>query len=131
MSATNPATRALYTRLREVLGAEHAETLMMHLPTAAGDELATTSDLFALGARLDERFDRIDQRFEEIDGRFEKIDGRFEKIDQRFEKIDERLYAFQGTLNAQYKTYTLTMVGAMSALTAIYAGLLAVIALVG
>jgi hypothetical protein len=115
MAATNPKTRALYTRLEEVLGGENADTLMTHLPSEPGAELATTLDLGALEATLDQRFDRIDQRFE--------------KIDQRFEQLDQRLFSLHELLNTQYKNYSITMVGGMTALTGIYAGLVAVLAL--
>jgi len=45
MSASNPETRALYTRLQEVLGDRHAETLMTYLPVEPGNQLATKSDM--------------------------------------------------------------------------------------
>lgn len=116
MAATNPETRALYTRLEEVLGDEHADTLMTYLPADPGSELATSGDIAALEASLDERFDKVDRRLE--------------RIDQRFEQLDDRLFSLHGALNTQYKNFSITMVGGMTALTAIYAGLLAVITLV-
>ena len=109
MAATNPETRALYTRLEEVLGDEHANTLMTYLPADPGSELATRGDIAALEASLDRRF---------------------EKIERRFEQLDDRLFSLHGALNTHYKNFSITMVGGMTALTAIYAGLLAVITLV-
>ena len=113
MATPNPATRALYTRLREVLGDEHAETLMTYLPAQPGPELATRSDIAELDARLDQRFEKLDQRFE--------------KLDQRFEKLDERIHQLHFALNNQLKNYSVIMVAGMTALTGIYAGLLAVV----
>ncbi len=121
MTARSPETRALYTRLEEVLGEEQAATLMNYLPLETGSDLATKADLAAFEARLDERFTRIDERFTQID-------ERFTQIDERFEKLDERIYGIHVALGNQYKNYSITMVGGMTALTAIYAGLLAILA---
>ena len=52
----------------------------------------------------------------------------FERVDHRFEQMENRFHIVRDDLRDQMKTYTLTVVGAMTALTAIYAGLLAVIA---
>jgi chromosome segregation ATPase len=138
MAAPNPETRALYTRLQEVLGDDNADTLMSYLPSQPGTEPATRSDIASFEARLDERFAKVDERFakvderfEKLDERFEKLDERFEKLDERFEKLDERIYGLHVALGNQYKNYSITMVGGMTALTAIYAGLLAIITLVG
>ena len=78
---------ALFQRLAEVLGPDHASTLMTYLPQ---DEPVTKADIRALEARLVQRFERIDQRFGGIDQHFESIDHRFESIDHRFESIDQR-----------------------------------------
>ena len=122
MATPDPATRALYTRLEEVLGEEHANTLMTRLPIESGTDLATRADLDArfdaLEASLDRRFDQVDRRFEEIDRRWES----------RFDTVDDRLFGLHGALNDHLKTLTVTMVGGMTALTAIYAGLLTIIA---
>ena len=88
---------------------------MTYMPLEAGSDLATKRDLDALEARLDERFAHIDSRFAHIDG--------------RFEVLDQRLFSLHESLTNQYKSYSITMVGGMSALTAIYAGLLAILAL--
>ena len=90
-----------------MLGDEHADTLMTYLPPQPAAELATKSDIAGLEARLDQ----IDQRWE-----------------RQFETIDDRLYGIQDVFRDQLKTYTVTMVAGMTALTAIYAGLLTIIA---
>ena len=117
MATPNRKTRALYTRLKEVLGNEHADTLMTYLPLEPGRSLATNDDIAGLEARLDQRFEQIDQRFEQIDQRWER----------RFQTYDDRMYGLQGVFRDQLKTYTVTMVGGMTALTAIYATLLAIV----
>jgi len=82
---------ALYARLEEVLGPEHADTLMTHMPTET--DLVTRVDLSTLSERLAARFDGIDARFDGTDARFEAIDARFDGIDARFDAIDARFEA--------------------------------------
>ncbi len=138
MATINPETRALYTRLQEVLGNEHANTLMTYLPVEPGTHLATKSEIDArfdrLEKLLDLRFDSVDQRFEQVDQRFEQVDQRFasmetrlDRMDGRFETMDDRMYGLQDVIRDQLKTYTITMVGSMTALTAIFAALLTII----
>jgi thymidylate kinase len=93
---------------------------MTYLPVEPSTKLATKSDITA----LDTRFDEIDQRFEQIDQRFDEIDQRWEN---RFQILDDRLYGLQDVFRDQLKAYTITMVGGMTALTAIYAGLLTIV----
>ncbi len=124
MATINPETRALYTRLQEVLGDEHANTLMTYLPVEPGIHLATKSE-------IDARFDRLekllDQRFEQVDQRFASMETRLDRMDGRFETMDDRMYGLQDVIRDQLKTYTITMVGSMTALTAIFAALLTII----
>ena len=54
--ATPGARHALYSVLEEVLGHEHADTLMTYLPTQRSEEVATKGDI----ARLEQRFDRME-----------------------------------------------------------------------
>lgn len=86
---------------------------MTYLPVEPSTQLATKSDITA----LDTRFEQIDQRFEQIDQRWEN----------RFQILDDRLYGLQDVFRDQLKTYTITMVGGMTALTAIYAALLTIV----
>jgi predicted nuclease with TOPRIM domain len=52
--ARDPQSRHdLYRRLSELLGAEHADTLMEALPPHSWDELATRADLFLLRSDLE------------------------------------------------------------------------------
>ena len=48
-------------------------------------------------------------------------------MDGRFETMDDRMYGLQDVIRDQLKTYTITMVGSMTALTAIFAALLTII----
>lgn len=51
---SEPERLALYNRLGEVLGPEHADYMMQHLSPEAGDQLATKSDIALLEGRIDE-----------------------------------------------------------------------------
>lgn len=61
---------ALYQRLTEVLGPDHASTLMTYLPS---NEPATKSDIRELGQRLSQRMDRIETRLNHYDLRFDNL----------------------------------------------------------
>jgi hypothetical protein len=136
--STLGAQSALYARLEEVLGPEHAVTLMSHIPTEA--DLATKADLTALGDRFDARFDGLDLRFDRIDVRLDGIDvrldgidvrvdglgGRLGQVDSRFDRLeahmvrfDDKLDGFHEALRDQSRTYMFTMTGAMASFAAI------------
>ena len=129
---------------------------MTYLPPEPGAQLATRSDVAVLEQRfdrleellglrfdaidgrfrfvdqhfeqVDQRFEQVDQRFEQVDQRFEQVDGRLDRMDHRFETMDDRMYGLQDVIRDQLRTYTVTMIGGMTALTAIFAALLAFIA---
>ncbi|MBW3668862.1 MAG: DUF1387 domain-containing protein [Actinobacteria bacterium] len=58
MAITEQSRKQLYQRLDEVLGDEHATTLMEHLPPRGWADVATKQDLAQLEERLTLRFDR-------------------------------------------------------------------------
>jgi hypothetical protein len=141
MATANPRRADLYARLEEVLGNPHADTLMNYLPEDPAADLATKADIAGLAARIDlfaeqmsRGFEQVDARFEQVDARFGTVDSwfaemqrQFERVDRRFELIEDRFHTVRDDLRDQLKTFTLTTLGAMTALTAIYAGLLAAI----
>lgn len=89
MPSAEPARHSLYSRLEDVLGSEHAETLMTYLPRHQADEVATKGDI----ARLEARFDRLEQRMDQMQ-----------------------------------RTYVVTTVGSLTALTAIFSLIVTVLA---
>jgi hypothetical protein len=118
---------------------------MTYLPAG---QAATKADIADLSARLDRRFEQVDSRFEQVDSRFDRNDSRFDQIDHRFEQMDRRFDQIEHRIERlednfqvmvqgfgvvrddsrdQFKTYSVTMVGGMTALTAIFAGLLTVV----
>jgi hypothetical protein len=106
MVPSESARLALYSRLEEVLGPQHAETLMTSLPMESAARLSTRDDI----GRLEDRFDRLEVRLE---GRIDALAG--------------EVRGLQGEMREHLRTYTVTTVGAMTALTGIYAALLTVI----
>lgn len=101
---------ALYARLQEVLGPEHAVTLMSHMPTET--DLATKADFAALGDRLDLRFDGIDVRLEQVEPRFDRLEA-------HMVRFDDKLDGFHEALRDQSRTYMLTMTGVMASFAAV------------
>jgi len=73
MSNAEPARHALYAELERVLGVDHAETLMTHLPQHTSDDAATKGDI----ALLDARFDRMEDRFDRMEDRIDKMQRNF------------------------------------------------------
>jgi hypothetical protein len=61
---------ALYQRLTEVLGPDHASTLMTYLPT---DGPASKTDFREFSHRMDRFEDRIDARLNHFDLRFDSL----------------------------------------------------------
>ncbi|MGH3665944.1 MAG: hypothetical protein ACRDU8_07645 [Egibacteraceae bacterium] len=111
MAVDERARQALLRRLEELLGAEHAMTLVEHLPPGGWSAVATREDLAALELRLSLRLDGLDQR---IDGLDQRIDGLTERIDLRTESVGDRLSArFHAELAAQTRTYMLATAGAI------------------
>ena len=123
MSAPDPQLRSLYARLEEVLGTEHAETLMTHL--SVRDDLATKSDVAAVRsdiAALASRFDGLEGRFDGLEGRFERLD---ERIDAKLDHFGDRLERMYDLMHTQFRNYSVVMATAMTGLTAIFGIMLA------
>lgn len=64
MAIDERSRNALFNRLGEVLGEEHATVLMAHLPPVGWADVATRSDLAHLESRIDARFEAMGSRFE-------------------------------------------------------------------
>ncbi len=54
----------LYQRFEDVLGQEHADTLMELLPPVGWADVATKSDLAALETRVDSKFETLEARMD-------------------------------------------------------------------
>jgi hypothetical protein len=93
MSAPEPARHALYAELQHVLGHEHADTLMTYLPHHRADEVATKTDIAAIRADMSAFSSEIRADIKEL----------------------------RDIVREQQKFYVGTVVGSMTALTAIFA----------
>jgi hypothetical protein len=134
MSAPDPQLRSLYARLEEVLGPEHAETLMTHLPPR--HELATKADLHeaiapirteVAGVRSDlavltARFDGLEERVGGLEGRFDHMEDRFDRL---YERIDDRLEGMHNLMHTQFRNYSIVAGSFMTGLTAVFGIMLA------
>lgn len=110
----------LYARLSEVLGVEHAGTLMSYLP---GEEPADKGDIRHLHDRMGQLDDRMD-RFEERMDRFEDRMDRFEvRIEARFDRFDDRLDNFHVALRDQIRTFALVSVASILTTATLVAGI--------
>ena len=56
-----------------------------------------------------------------------RLEERFDRIEDRLDRLEERSCGLQQTMQDHLRTYTLTTIGAMTALTGIFAGLLTVL----
>jgi hypothetical protein len=115
MAVDEQARFELHARLEHVLGAEHAATLMEHLPPVGWADVATKHDfgvldrdlrrgLLELEARSGLRFDAVDQRFDAFQ---QHLDDRLEALEQRV------LAAFRGELVAAVTAQTRMLVVAL------------------
>jgi len=107
MTNAEPARHALYAELERVLGVDHAETLMTHLPQHTSQDAATRGDI----ALLDPRFDRIEDRFDQMDDRFNRMEDRME---DRANRMEDRMDKMQ-------RNFLTVSFGTLTVMTAIFA----------
>ncbi len=99
MSVREPARHALYARLEDVLGPEHADTLMTHLPQHQSDQVATKSDIAMIRSELADFKAEVRVDIQEVRADIKELSG---------------------VVRDQQKFYVGTVVGSMTALTAIF-----------
>lgn len=113
--ATEPARNALYNRLRDVLGPEHADTLMERWSVATSSELVTKADLAKSGDRL-----RDDFRSEMAAFRAE--------VRSDISSLRREVAELNAAMRDYQKTMLLAVVGSMTALTGIFSVVVGLIA---
>jgi hypothetical protein len=94
VTTTRESRDRLFTRLREVLGTEQANTLIDMLPPEI-DRLATKADM------------------EQIAARMEGLETRMEGLETRMEKLEDRVWDLHEALRAQTRIYLTATVGSM------------------
>ena len=107
MTTTEHRRDDLHHRLDDVLGPDHATTLMDHLPTVPWRDLATREDVQRLRSEMEVRFDQMDLRLERIvnrldhlDDRQDHLDSRLDHLDRRFDQQDERFRGLHGAIES-------------------------------
>ncbi|MDQ3662607.1 MAG: hypothetical protein M3454_16450 [Actinomycetota bacterium] len=121
MSVEERSRLAMRRRLEEVLGEEHATTLMEYLPP---EELATKRDLEGLEQRLTLRISGLEGRMDGLEGR---MVGLSERIDLKTESLEHRLHSAIDNLGtsvakdmiAQTRTFVFSTLGAMASTAAL------------
>ncbi|CAN5863167.1 hypothetical protein BH23ACT5_BH23ACT5_02060 [soil metagenome] len=107
----------LHSRLSEVLGIDHAGTLMAYLP---GDEPATKSDLALLKNDVESVRRELAARMDGLDDRMDGLDHRMERFE---EKLDAKMDSFHHALLAQGRTYVIASVGSILTTATLVAGI--------
>ena len=107
MTTTERRRDDLHHRLDDLLGPDHATTLMDHLPTVPWRDLATREDVQRLRSEMEVRFDQMDLRLERIvnrldhlDDRQDHLDSRLDHLDRRFDQQDERFRGLHGAIES-------------------------------
>ena len=88
MAVDERSRRAMRSRLEEVLGEEHATTLMEYLPP---EEVATKRDLEGLEERLTLRFSGVEGRMDGLNGRMDGLSGRMDRLERNMIAMEQRL----------------------------------------
>ncbi|WP_052697981.1 hypothetical protein [Luteibacter yeojuensis] len=55
------------------------------------EKVATRSELQALSARVDDRFEQVDKRFEQVDKRFVQVEARLDRVETRMDQMTATL----------------------------------------
>ena len=82
---------------------------MNHLPPQAAGDLAAKTDI----VRLEDRFDRLE--------------GRFDRLEEHFHELSGEVRGMHGVMRDQLRTYSLTTIGAMTALTGAFAAIVTIV----
>ncbi len=90
---------------------------MSHISTDS--DIAATSDLDALGDRLDLRIDRLETRMDGFDTRMDRFDTRMDRLEDHMVQFDDKLDGFHQALRDQTRTYMYTMSGVTASFAAV------------
>jgi hypothetical protein len=93
--SSEPARHDLYNRLTEVLGDEHADTLIQSLPMEPAAELAMKSDIV-------------------------RMESQITRIESQMTRMESQIAELARSLRDYQKTTLVALVGAMTALTTIF-----------
>ena len=115
---------ALFQRLNEVLGPDHASTLMTYLPT---EQPATKSDISDLKSAVRDIKTDISELKADLRGTELRLSQRMDGIDLRLTNHDLRFDNVHEALRQQTRTFILATTGTMVTLSALAFGAAALI----
>ena len=105
----------MYNRLGEVLGEDHAETLVSHL-----GQLATKNDLVEIGNASRSDMGRLGERLDMLGDRVDTLGDRVDKLSHRVDKLSDRLDRLGHLVATQARHQVVAVISAMVGLTAIF-----------
>ena len=88
MAVDERSRRAMRSRLEEVLGEEHATTLMEYLPP---EEVSTKRDLGGLEERLTLRISGVEGRMDGLEKRMDGLEKRMDGLERNMSAMEQRL----------------------------------------
>ena len=98
MAVDERSRRAMRSRLEEVLGEEHATTLMEYLPP---EEVSTKRDLGGLEERLTLRISGVEGRMDGLEKRMDGLERNMSAMEQRLnERIDLKTESLENRLHS-------------------------------
>ncbi len=86
-----------------------AAIAMEAMPPIDYSQLATKSDLVALGLSIDGRFAEVDGHFAQVEGRFAEVEGRFAQIEGRFTAVEGKVDALDGKIDRVHGALDLSL----------------------
>ncbi|MGH8946861.1 MAG: hypothetical protein ACRDVL_12035 [Acidimicrobiia bacterium] len=108
MSTTRESRDRLYSRLREVLGPDQANTLIAMLPPDS-NQLATKADVGEVLTRMD----GLEGRMDGLETRMDRLETRMDGLESRMEKLEDRVWDLHEVLRAQTRVYLTATVSSM------------------
>lgn len=109
--ATPGARHALYSVLEEVLGHEHADTLMTYLPAHRSEEVATKGDIARLEAASRADIARLEAATQ----------ADIARLEERFDRMEAQLDVIRRDFRSWQRTTLLAQAGMLTAVTAVFA----------
>lgn len=111
MVVDESARHGLYSKLTDVLGPEHTDTLMRHLPPTGWAEVATTRDLDLLRAEVHADVAGLRGEVHELRG----------ELHSEMHQLRADFHGLRADLADRFRQQTLALIGAMVTLTGVTA----------
>ena len=108
MNATVMDTLRFANRLKEAgFETPQAEGMARALGDELMERMVTKSDLDAMEAKFEGKFDAMESRFDameaKFDAKFDAVEGKFDAVEARFEAMEGRFEAMEGKFDAKFE----------------------------